>query len=111
MSSQNDKLIAFLNILADNTRLDILEELKENEKTSAEIQEKLDKSQSTISQHLKVLRDNNLVDSNRKDNVNFYFIKNSEIFRLLTIVKTFIDDIEKKQLWDSSKRGLEDIIL
>ena len=111
MSSQHDRLINFLNILADNTRLEILEFLQERERNSAEIQERLDKSQSTISQHLKVLRDANLVDFVKKENMNYYFIKNQDIFKLLTVLKTFLDDTEKTMLWKESKRDLEDLLL
>lgn len=111
MSSQHDRLINFLNILADNTRLEILEYLQERERNSAVIQERLDRSQSTISQHLKVLRDANLVDSVKRENVNYYFIKNEDIFKLLTVLKTFLDDTQKNMLWNESKRDLEDLLL
>ncbi|MHA1804757.1 MAG: ArsR/SmtB family transcription factor [Promethearchaeota archaeon] len=111
MNSQYNKLINLLNLLADNTRLDILNLLKEKERTSAEIQEILNKSQSTISQQLKMLRENQLIDYKKVNNINYYFIKNDDIFKLLAILQAFIDDIEKNELWERSKRDLEDLLL
>jgi len=60
-SKSKIELIEFLRILADQTRLDILDLLRYKEKTSSEIQTALEKSQSTISQHLKALSNKNLI--------------------------------------------------
>ncbi|MHA1688878.1 MAG: ArsR/SmtB family transcription factor [Promethearchaeota archaeon] len=111
MSSKYNKLINFLSLLADNTRLDILNLLKEKERPSAEIQEILNKSQSTISQQLKLLRENQLINYRKRNNVNYYYIKNENIFKLLANLQAFIDNIEINELWERSKRDLEDLLL
>jgi len=61
MSENKTQFIEFLRILADQTRLDILDLLQHEKKTSLQIQKKLNKSQSTISQHLKALTNKNLI--------------------------------------------------
>jgi len=65
MSETKKDFIEFLRVLADQTRLDILDLLRQKKKTSSEIQTVLIKSQSTISQHLKVLTNKNLIHFER----------------------------------------------
>ena len=90
MSELKKDTIEFLKALADQTRLDILDLLHHEKKTSSEIQLTLKKSQSTISQHLKVLTAKKLiVVSDRIENKNYYKIRNLDIFKLLTDIKSF----------------------
>ena len=100
MTEPKDFTIEFLKIIADATRLEILDLLKDNEKTSAEIQEKLNRSQSTVSKHLSILTDNRLISSEKKGNLNYYKVKNSEIFSLLSSIKSFVDTLNKEKLKD-----------
>ena len=96
MSEDRNDLIEFLKVLADQTRLEILDLLNNEKRTSLQIQSALDKSQSTISQHLKVLTNNNIIKFERKNNVKYYEIKNEEIFNLLIDIKSFVirnDDV------------------
>jgi DNA-binding transcriptional ArsR family regulator len=82
----------FLKVLADQTRLEILYSLKEKKMTQAGLVKKLAHSglnygkelaQSTISQHLSKLKSFDLIDSELKDNVNYYKVKEPEIFEML----------------------------
>lgn len=100
MSENKREFIEFLRILADQTRLDILEFLQYEKKTSAEIQTELKKSQSTISQHLKVLSNKNLIINEKINNVKSYKIKNSDIFKLLLEIKSFVVRINQEKLKD-----------
>lgn len=101
MSEIKTVMIDFIKVLSDQTRLDILELLqKDEEKTSKDIQDALDKSQSTISQQLKILYTSNLVDYRKKENTKYYFIKNEEIFELLVNIKAFVIKINKEKLKD-----------
>ena len=100
MSENKKEFIEFLRILADQTRLDILELLQYEKKTSAEIQTELKKSQSTISQHLKALSNENLIIFDKINNVRSYKIKNSDIFKLLLKIKSFVTKINQEKLKD-----------
>ncbi len=100
MSELRKYTIEFLKVLADSTRLEILDQLKNSEKTSKEIQEILDRSQSTISKHLNLLIDNNLIDFEKKDNIKFYKIKNSNIFTLLSNINSTVANINTEKLKD-----------
>ena len=96
MSEFRYDFIEFLKVLADQTRLEILDLLNNEKRTSLQIQSALEKSQSTISQHLKVLTNSNIIKFERKNNVKYYEIKNEEIFNLLIDIKSFVirnDDV------------------
>ncbi|MFW9899993.1 MAG: ArsR/SmtB family transcription factor [Candidatus Thorarchaeota archaeon] len=100
MSELRKYTIEFLKVLADPTRLEILDQLKTSEKNASEIQEELEKSQSTISKHLKMLVDNNLIEFEKKDNIKYYKIKNIDIFTLLSHINSTVADINTERLKD-----------
>ena len=100
MSELKKDIIEFLKILADQTRLDILDLLYQEKRTSSEIQSTLNKSQSTISQHLKVLVNKNLIIFERINVIKYYKIKNAEIFELLVEIKDFVAKINQEKLKD-----------
>jgi DNA-binding transcriptional ArsR family regulator len=95
MSELKKDTIEFLKVLADQTRLEILDLLQHEKKPSSEIQSALKKSQSTISQHLKVLFNKNLIifEKINKEGklIKYYKIKNKEIFKLLANIKSYVD--------------------
>lgn len=104
MSEIKKYTIEFIKVLSDQTRLDILDLLNQGNKTSAEIQKELKKSQSTISQHLKLLINANLVDSESnkvgRKLINYYKLKHLEIFRLLSEINSFVIKINKEKFVD-----------
>ncbi|MFX0000317.1 MAG: ArsR/SmtB family transcription factor [Candidatus Hodarchaeota archaeon] len=100
MSELRKYTVEFLKVLADPTRLEILDQLKSSEKNSSEIQNELDRPQSTISKHLNILVDNNLIDFEKKDNIKYYKIKNIDIFTLLSHINSLVADINTEKLKD-----------
>ena len=75
-----------------------MEILKENEKNSSEIEEILDRSQSTISKHLNMLVDNNLIAFKKKDNKKYYKINNANIIDLIDRINSVVLSINKEKL-------------
>jgi len=110
MSELTEKIAEFLKILSDQTRLEILELLKNSEKSSKEIQETLKKSQSTISQHLKKLYDENLITIKEYDNVNYYNIKYQYIFKILSFVQSFVITLQKEKIRELSELNIQDTL-
>jgi len=110
MSELKKDFIEFLRVLADQTRLEILDLLRHDKKTSSEIQNVLNKSQSTISQHLKVLTNKNLILFERINNVKYYKIKSQEIFKLLVEIKSFVAGINKEKLQTMSDEDIRDTL-
>jgi DNA-binding transcriptional ArsR family regulator len=111
MSEFKQDFVDFLKVLADRTRLEILDLLHHENKPSSEIQSALNKSQSTISQHLKVLSSKYLVDFERINNVKYYKIRNKEIFNLLVDIKAHVTNINKEKLQAISDEGVVDTLL
>jgi len=98
MSEDKTEFIEFLKVLADQTRLEMLELMRDEKKTSSEIQKALEKSQSTISQHLKALSNKNLIVFDKINNAKSYYIKNPNIFKLLVEIKDFVTKINQEKL-------------
>ncbi|MHA1986748.1 MAG: ArsR/SmtB family transcription factor [Promethearchaeota archaeon] len=110
MSEFRRSVVEFLRVLADPTRLEILEVLKDNEKPSSEIQKKLDRSQSTTSKHLNMLVDNNLIYFDKKDNIKYYKIKNINIFNLIDRINLIVADNNKEKFKDIRDQDIYDTL-
>ena len=102
MSELTEKVSDFLKVLCDQTRLEILELLKNGEKTSEEIQEALHKTQSTISLQLKKLIDENLITFEKKKeekvSINYYRVKNDYVFKILSYIQSFVITLQKDKV-------------
>ena len=66
-------------VLADQGRLTLLQELKTGEKTVTELVEGMGMAQPSVSKHLKVLADANLV-RRRKEGVKVFYSLKGELF-------------------------------
>lgn len=71
-------LVKIFKALADKTRQDILELLGEQEMNVTDICSEFEISQPTISHHLHILRNCDLIES-RKDGKNIYYFVRQEI--------------------------------
>ncbi|MGV9172999.1 MAG: ArsR/SmtB family transcription factor [Promethearchaeia archaeon] len=102
MSSPNNRVIKlttdFLKLLSDPKKIMILKFLKNSEHNSKDIQELLDKSQSYTSQILNVMKKANLISAERRNNMNYYYIKNRKIYTILHDIERYVINLEKKKL-------------
>lgn len=88
--------INILKALTDATRLQILQMLKHGEKLCVcEIQEKFNKSQSTISNHLKILVNADILSSWKEGSKTMYQIRDFHIFKILAEVDKMIKNVDK----------------
>ncbi len=110
MSELTEKIADFLKVLGDQTRLEVLDLLKNGEKTSKEIEDTLDKSQSTISQHLKILIEMELIDFEKKENKNYYRIKYDYIFKILTFIQSFVITLHNEKLKKAAELDIYDTL-
>lgn len=79
--------------LADTTRIAILYELAEERKNVSELVEALGSPQGTVSRHLKVLRERQMVDSER-DGVNVYYsLADHRVIEALNLLREVMADI------------------
>ena len=110
MSELRKYTVEFLKVLGDPTRLEIVDLLQNSEKTALEIKEALNRSQSTISKHLNMLVENDLIDFEKRDNIKYYKIENSEILDLINTINTIVLEISKKKLKDIQDVDIHDIL-
>lgn len=87
-----------------------MELLKGNEKNSSEIEEILQRSQSTISKHLNMLVDNNLIAFKKKDNKKYYKINNANIIDLIDRINSVVLNINKEKLKDIQDVGINETL-
>lgn len=92
------KLISkFFKGFADYSRLCIFESLMDGEKTVTEITDYTGFSQSKISNHLKCLRESDLVDAKQDGKYIYYNIKDEKIKSILSIAKDIIKDTSEEK--------------
>jgi len=76
-----------LKALAHRSRLEILAGLIRNECSVGEIQKKLGLPQSTISQHLRILKSHGIIRSRQEGTKRCYRVVDSRVKRIMRIVR------------------------
>lgn len=89
-----DAKVKLIHGFTHKIRLQILENIKDEEKTVSEIVDHLGASQSTISQHLACLRECGLIVRRQEGKYVYYTIKNEHIHHLLTIFDTLLAEVQ-----------------
>lgn len=94
--SLSEYKVEFLRGLADNTRLKIVEALKEQEKTVSELVETVGSSQANISTHLKLLKTTGIVKSRSKGKYMYYSLRGEAICEFLNSLEEMLILMRKK---------------
>ena len=110
MSELRRYTVEFLKALADPVRLEILHLLEKGKLNSSELQDELGRSQSTISKHLNMLFENNLIDFEKENKINYYRIKNSEIIELINNITSIVLNFNRKRLKDLQEVDIKDVL-
>jgi ArsR family transcriptional regulator, arsenate/arsenite/antimonite-responsive transcriptional repressor len=84
--SVSDLRVKILSALSDPTRLELLEYLSGGEKCVCEILPAFQRSQSTISKHLNVLHEANILERKVDGKRTVYRIKDPQVFDLIKMV-------------------------
>lgn len=75
--------------LSDPVRLEILNMLRSSRMNAGEIAEKFDLSKATISHHLKILKDQDLIYEEKEKNFIYYELNTSVFEEILTWIVKF----------------------
>ncbi|MCK4523353.1 winged helix-turn-helix transcriptional regulator [candidate division WOR-3 bacterium] len=86
MTSKYEKQSDILKALAHPARLQIVIGLMKNECNVTQIQEKLGFPQSTISQHLKILKNSKIIKGRRETTQVCYKVTNNTVIRIINIL-------------------------
>ncbi len=87
-----EKNATLLKSLADPTRLKIVYLLKNGELCACEILEALDKSQSTISHHLNMMKKENILITRKEGTWIHYRLANENIIEILENLFNIVED-------------------
>lgn len=110
MSKQIDLTVEFLNILGDKTRLEILMLLKDKYRNSKFLQDRLHRSQSTISQQLKTLKQAQLIKVKKNGVKKSYIVKNQEIYDLIESVEEYVSILNQEQIEELTAVDVDDVL-
>jgi DNA-binding transcriptional ArsR family regulator len=87
----------FCSALADSTRLILLYALSEGSRNVTELTQELNQPQSTISRHLKILRDRGLVIASRQGMMVEYTLADRRVIDALDILRSIMrEGIQKR---------------
>ena len=78
--------------LSDQTRLAVLELLRDGERCVCDLQEALDAAQSRLSFHLRVLREAGLVTDRREGRWSYYTLNQDTLAELHDVVRALATD-------------------
>jgi len=99
--SISDLRVKILSALSDPTRLELLEYLSGGERCVCEILPAFHRSQSTISKHLNILYEANILERKVDGKRTVYCIKDPQVFDLIHIV----DSLAFKQISQLAEAG------
>ena len=88
------KMNRFLQIIGDANRLRIICQIGEGELSVSEIVEAVGLSQPLVSHHLRSLKNNGILGTNRKGPFVYYRLKNIQLLEGLLNLSRLIPDIE-----------------
>lgn len=84
--------------LADPTRIRILYYLSQQSCNVTELSECLEIPQSTASRHLKVLRERDLVDSEREGTSVIYTLRDRRLIEALDLMRAVVREVNQRRL-------------
>ncbi|ASN05575.1 ArsR/SmtB family transcription factor [Virgibacillus necropolis] len=89
-----DTKIKFLHGFSHKTRIQILDCIKEKEKTVSQIVNDLQGNQSNISQHLACLKGCGLIVGRQDGKFVYYRVRNQLVHDLLTMFDVVLEDVQ-----------------
>ncbi|TFJ94377.1 ArsR/SmtB family transcription factor [Lentibacillus salicampi] len=90
----HDMKVKFLHGFSHKTRIQILECIKEEEKTVSQIVEDIQGNQSNISQHLACLKGCGIIVGRQEGKYVYYGLRNQQVRELLTMFDVVLEDVE-----------------
>ncbi|GGK09037.1 transcriptional regulator [Lentibacillus kapialis] len=89
-----DMKVKFLHGFAHKIRLQILECIKNEEKTVSQIVDAIEGNQSNISQHLACLKGCGIIAGRQEGKYVYYGLRNNQVRDLLTMFDVVLEDVE-----------------
>lgn len=96
IQNQLDVKAKFMRGFSDKTRLQILECIKDKEKTVSQIIDEIQGNQSNISQHLTCLKGCGIIVGRQEGKYVYYSLRNEQIKQFLGIMETVFMQVEEE---------------
>lgn len=93
-NSDIDMKVKLIHGFSNKTRIQILETIKDQEKTVSQIVEEINGNQSNISQHLACLKGCGIIVGRNEGKYSYYSLRNQHIRDLLTMFDVVLKDVE-----------------
>ena len=90
MREEEMRTVSLFKVLANPVRYKIIKLLADGEFTVADLANETDRESQNISQHMRILRQQNLVRHRTETNQVYYCLKRREILKLLDLAKDFV---------------------
>lgn len=100
--------VELLKALADETRLRILDLLRSGECCQCDILPHVDKSQSTVSQHIQILKDCKILEPKKIGQKVEYKVKDKRVFLVLKLVDEII--LEQLRRISETTKDIESVL-
>lgn len=92
----------------NETRLKIIDILRDGEKSVSELAEATGLNQPNVSQHLRKLKNKDFVKKRREGNRIYYSIRNEKIFEAFDLIREIITEERERSLsFEQDKKGGE----
>jgi DNA-binding transcriptional ArsR family regulator len=88
------KLQTIFQTLGDSNRIKIIKFIDLNERSVNEIVSALKLSQPLVSHHLKVMKNNNILETSRQGPFIYYKIKNNKILKAIEFFSEIFNDVD-----------------
>ncbi|MBT2727481.1 winged helix-turn-helix transcriptional regulator [Bacillus sp. ISL-75] len=88
--------VKLINGFSNKTRIQILESIKEQEKTVSQIVEEINGNQSNISQHLACLKGCGIIVGRNEGKYCYYSLRNQNIRDLLAMFDVVLEDVQNE---------------
>ncbi|NOU65411.1 metalloregulator ArsR/SmtB family transcription factor [Paenibacillus sp. LMG 31461] len=96
IQNQLDVKAKFMRGFSDKTRLQILDCIKDKEKTVSQIIEEIQGNQSNISQHLTCLKGCGIIVGRQEGKYVYYSLRNEQIKQFLSIMEDVFMQVEEE---------------
>ncbi|WP_299094250.1 metalloregulator ArsR/SmtB family transcription factor [uncultured Metabacillus sp.] len=91
-----DMKVKLIHGFSNKTRIQILESIKEKEKTVSQIVEEINGNQSNISQHLACLKGCGIIVGRNEGKYCYYSLRNQNIRDLLAMFDAVLEDVQNE---------------
>ena len=94
LTVDHESKVKLLHGFSNKTRIQILECIKNDERTVSQVVDEIQGNQSNISQHLACLKGCGIITGRQEGKYVYYGLRNQRVRDLLTMIDVVLEDVE-----------------